>query len=121
MPTPGKRGDDLRAQLRAERERSEPVCRRRAATQILAAHRHGARIVTYRDPHYPPNVFESNHPTPFLFVSGSLDVLTHGDAVASVGSRKTRPPYTELATEFVKAACRVGFAVVAGFALVRQG
>jgi DNA protecting protein DprA len=117
MPTPGKRGDELRALLRAEREKSEPVCRRRAATQILAAHRHGARIVTYHDPRYPPNVFLSNHPAPFLFVRGALDVLTQREAVACVGSRKTRSPYSELETEFVKTASAEGFTVVAGFAL----
>lgn len=117
LPTSGKRGDDLRAQLQAEREKSDPICRHRAVRQILAAHRHGARIVTYRDTHYPPNVFESNYPAPLLFVRGSLDVLTYRNAVACVGSRKTRPPYTDLETEFVKAACQAGFTVIAGFAL----
>jgi DNA protecting protein DprA len=117
LPTAGKRGDDLRRQLHGERERSGAVCRRRAATQILAAHKHGARIVTYRDPNYPPNVFESNYPAPILFVRGSTDVLLSRDAVACVGSRKTRAPYSEIETEFVRTACHKGFAVVAGFAL----
>jgi DNA protecting protein DprA len=117
MPIAGKRGDDLRRQLQAERTHSEPVCRRRAATQILAAYKHGAKIVTYRDPHYPPNVFDSNYPAPILFVRGSLDVLTMPHAVACVGSRKTRLPYAELEVEFVKASCRAGFVIVAGFAL----
>ena len=117
LPTSGKRGDTLRDMLRDELRESEPVCRQRATTQILRAHHHGARIVTYRDPQYPPNVFESNYPAPILFVRGSLDVLIHRDAVACVGSRKIRPPYTSAETEFVQAACRRGFTVVAGFAL----
>ena len=37
--------------------------------------------------------------------------------MACVGSRKIRPPYTDLETQFVATACRLGFAVVAGFAL----
>lgn len=117
LPTAGKRGDDLRVQLLTQREDSEPVSRRRAVTQILTAHRHGARIVTYRDPLYPPNVFDSNYPAPILFVRGSPDVLTHRNAVACVGSRKTRPPYTDLEVAFVEMACRGEFTVVAGFAL----
>jgi DNA protecting protein DprA len=117
LPTAGKRGDLLRALLFAERQKSEPVCRRRAVMQILAAHRHGARIVTYKDSHYPPNVFESNYPAPILFVRGSLEVLTLRNAVACVGSRKIRPPYVGLETEFVRTACRRGFTVVSGFAL----
>jgi DNA protecting protein DprA len=117
MPTVGKRGDDLRAQLRAERDKLEPVCHRRAVNQIISAHRHGARIVTYRDSSYPPNVFESNYPAPILFVRGSCDVFAHQDAVACVGSRKTRSPYAELEREFVKVACSSGFTVVSGFAL----
>jgi DNA protecting protein DprA len=117
LPTGGKRGDDLRRLLESERTRSEPVARMRAAKQILAAHKHGARIITYCDPHYPPNVFESNYPAPILFARGSLNVLTVRNSVACVGSRKTRPPYTQLETEFVKSACRAGFTIVAGFAL----
>jgi DNA protecting protein DprA len=117
LPTAGKRGDYLRRQLESERGKLEPVARVRAAKQIAAAHKQGARIITYRDPCYPPNVFRSNYPAPILFVRGSLAVLTETKAVACVGSRKTRPPYTELEIEFVKLACRAGFTVVGGFAL----
>ena len=117
LPIAGKRGDDLRRQLDSERASVEPVCRRRAATQILAAHKYGARIVTYGDPHYPPNVYESNYPAPMLFVRGSLDVLTARNAVACVGSRKTSLPYNELEMQFVRTACRAGYTIVAGFAL----
>lgn len=117
LPVGGKRGDDLRRQLHDERARTEPHCRRRATRQILAAHRYGARIVTYCDPHYPPNVYESNYPAPILFVRGSLDVLTERDAVACVGSRRTSVPYSELETQFVNTACHAGYTIVAGFAL----
>jgi DNA protecting protein DprA len=117
LPTAGKRGDDLRALLGAEREKSEPTCRRRAATQIIAAHRHAARIVTYKDAQYPINVYESNYPAPILFVRGSLEVLTIPLAVACVGSRKIRAPYSELERAFVRAACAKNFTIVSGFAL----
>jgi DNA protecting protein DprA len=117
LPIAGKRGDDLRRQLETERAHLEPASRVRAAKQIVAAHKHGARIVTYRDPRYPPNVFDSNYPAPLLFVRGSLDVLTETKSVACVGSRKTRAPYSGLEIEFVNAACRAGFVIVGGFAL----
>lgn len=117
LPTVGKRGDDLRKQLEDVRAESGHVCRARAAKQILTAHQHGALIVTYRHPLYPTNVFESNYPAPILFVRGAPAVLQNFRAVACVGSRKTRPPYSEFEKAFVNTACLAGFTVVSGFAL----
>jgi DNA processing protein len=92
-------------------------CRRRAAHQIYAAYKHKAFILTYDHPAYPRNVYVSNLPVPVLYVRGSLDAMQKRRAVACVGSRGIRPPYSELHAEFARVACKAGFAVISGFAL----
>ncbi len=117
LPMKGKRGAAFRTQLEATREKQLEVCRQRAARQILAAHRHRAMILTYDHPAYPRNVLESNNPIPVLYVRGSLDVLESPQTVACVGSRKSRPPYSERHAQFARLACELGFTIVSGFAL----
>lgn len=112
-----QRAGMFQAELEATIGRSRATCHDRATRQILAAHKHRAVILTYDHPGYPRNVFESNNPTPILYARGSLELLTNRNAIACVGSRKIRSPYTELHREFARTACRLGFAIVAGFAL----
>lgn len=117
LPTKGKRGDKIRKQLILEVKRQDDVFRTRAVRQILAAQKCNAQIVTYRHPAYPRNVYESNYPTPVLYVRGSLQALETEKTVACVGTRKIRPPYTEWEAGFVRLACSRGFTIVSGFAL----
>ncbi len=117
LPIAGKRGEAFRAQLESTLKKQLPVCRERAVRQILTAQKHHASILTYGHRAYPRNVFESNNPVPILYVRGSLRVLENRNAVACVGSREVRLPYTELHKAFCRIGCELGFAIVSGFAL----
>ena len=117
LPTAGKRGDNLRAQLAKDVQSLLPVCRSRAARQLHAAKSLGAAIVTYQHPAYPKNVYASNNPVPLLYARGVLDVLKDRRVVACVGSRQIRSPYDELHRAFARAACDEEFAISSGFAL----
>jgi DNA protecting protein DprA len=117
LPLPGKRGDEIREQLRRLSPNVLGDCRYRATRQIAAAAAHRAKIFTYSSPSYPLRVYDSNNPVPVLYVRGSERVLACSSALACVGSRDIRPPYTELHEGFARAACEEGFAVVSGFAI----
>lgn len=117
LPITGKRGDAFRSDIGDISEEVREECRRRAAHQIYAAYRHKAYILTYDHPAYPRNVYESNLPIPVLYVRGPLDALQKRKAVACVGSRGIRPPYSELHADFARVACKAGFAIISGFAL----
>lgn len=117
LSIPGKRGEGFRAQLAEVAQSKRSECRERAIRQINTAARLGAAIVSYDSPHYPRPVYESNNPVPVLYVRGAPDVLKAELTVACVGSRRIRPPYTELHETFARAACTAGFAIASGFAL----
>ena len=117
FPLPGKRGDKLRASIKQQRLDLEPVARRRARQQLEYAEKYNAQILTYRSPHYPKNVYRSNNPIPILYVRGSLDALHESRAVACVGSRNIREPFSAMHHGFVRFAVSRGFAIVSGFAL----
>jgi DNA processing protein len=85
--------------------------------RLVRAHQHRARIVTYADPHYPANVYDSNNPIPVLYVRGDLDLLAKTRVIACVGSREVGPPYSDLHYNFAKHAAARGFTIVSGFAL----
>lgn len=116
LPIPGKRGEDFRAQL-SEISGNLDKVRERAKKQLEVAAKHEAVILTYEDPRYPQNVFDSNNPIPVLYVRGAVDVLAHRKAVACVGSRKISSLYELLHTAFAKTAVDEDFAIVSGFAL----
>lgn len=113
----GKRGDAFRSQLAGVTDHIRAECRDRATRQIHTAYKLGAGIVTYDSSLYPRPVYRSNNPIPILYVRGARTVLSGEKAVACVGSRGIREPYTELHAAFARAACRRGFAVASGFAL----
>jgi len=117
LPTKGKRGDTLRAQLELNIDKLRPICRERAVRQILAANKHRATILTYGHADYPRNVFNSSNPVPLLYVRGSLESLRNSPMVACVGSRGIRPPYVQLHESFARTACRLGYVIVSGFAV----
>lgn len=117
LPTPGKRGDTFRRAIAAIDGHARDLSQARAVRQLVRAHEHKARIVTYADPHYPANVYASNNPVPVLYIRGELVLLTETRGVACVGSREIGPPYSELHYEFTKHAAGRGFTIVSGFAL----
>lgn len=117
LPIGGKRGDGFRQALRELDLADKNVAQARAVRQLVRAHEHQARIVTYDDPHYPRNVYDSNNPIPLLYVRGNLKLLADPRGVACVGSRETSPPYSDLHYAFAAHASHSGFSIVSGFAL----
>jgi DNA processing protein len=117
LPTTGKRGDAFRKALHAIDAADRNVAQARAVRQLVRADQHHARIVTYADRRYPPNVLESNNPIPVLYVRGDMDLLAYDRVVACVGSRETAPPYSDRHYEFATYATRHGFSIASGFAL----
>jgi DNA protecting protein DprA len=117
LPTAGKRGDAFREAIVGLDDGARDLAQARAVRQLVRAHEHKARVVTYADPHYPGNVYVSNNPVPVLYVRGDLDLLTDTRAVACVGSRDIRPPYDDLHYRFARRAAERGFTIVSGFAL----
>lgn len=113
----GKRGDMLRRAIKDQRSELEPIASQRARQQMDYAEKYDAQILTYSSPHYPRNVYHSNNPIPVLYARGGLDALHLDRAVACVGSRNIREPYSTLHREFVRLAVDRGFAVISGFAL----
>lgn len=117
LPIGGKRGDTFRRALREFDLADKNVAQARAVRQLVRAHEHQARIVTYDNPHYPRNVYDSNNPIPLLYVRGNPELLAYDRGVACVGSRETSPPYSGLHYEFAAHASHAGFCIVSGFAL----
>lgn len=117
VPTSGKRGDAFRETIAALDATVRDLALARAVRQLVRAHEHSARIVTYADAHYPANVYASNNPIPVLYVRGDLDLLSETQVIACVGSREIALPYSELHYEFAKRAASKAFTIVSGFAL----
>ena len=113
----GKRGEEIQNAIEQAAGQDRKRLIAKAKRYIALAHQHRAEILTYWHPSYPQNVFRSSYPVPFLFARGCMKVLANKAAVACVGSRKIRPPYSEQHKEFAKLASQMRFTVVAGFAL----
>jgi len=114
---PGKRGEEIQRSLAQVADKDSAALITRAKRYIAQAYQYGAKIITYWHPLYPQIVFRSNYPTPILFARGTTELLITNKTVACVGSRKIRPPYSERHQEFAEVASRLGFTIVAGFAL----
>lgn len=112
----GKRGQDFRKQIEAMKPSDREKARERAKKQIEAARTNDGAILTYGDSSYPPILYASNLPVAALYARGNLAALREPKAVACVGSRKIRIPYTELHDAFARRAVAAGFVIVSGFA-----
>lgn len=112
----GKRGLGFRKQLEAMGPSDREKSRQRAKKQIEAARANDGAILTYDHPHYPPILYASNLPIAALYARGNLTILQVPKAVACVGSRKIRIPYSELHDAFARRAVTAGFVIVSGFA-----
>lgn len=115
LPTKGKRGDELRAVIRALTVANRDLATVRAARSVAKSFELGGRIVTYRSVEYPRSVYRSNNPVEVLYVLGPPALLGR-PAVACVGSREIRGPYTDAHATLARAAARATVAVASGFA-----
>ncbi len=116
LPTKGKRGDKLRYAISAVTPQAKDEATQRAERQLEDADKLSASILTYEDHAYPRSVFDSNNPVPVLYVRGDYTQLDRR-AVAIVGSRKIREPYSQATTKCAAALPAAGWAHVSGFAL----
>jgi DNA processing protein len=112
----GKRGEDFRKQLATLGRKGRLEALSRAKRQLEVAQSADGTILTYDDRRYPRVLYDSNIPVPVLYARGDLNVLNYHKAVACVGSRKIRPPYSELHDAFARHAVSRGYVVVSGFA-----
>ena len=112
----GKRGLEFRNQLDAAGIAGRRTAQTRAEKQLQVAESSGGAILTYRSPDYPQTLYDSNLPVAALYARGDLSVLRTTTAVACVGSRKIRAPYSDLHDKFAALAVRLGFTIVSGFA-----
>ena len=104
----GKRGLNFQKQLDVLRSEGRQKALDRAKRQLEVARSVGGDILTYDHPRYPQNLYRSNLPVPLLYARGDLDVLKNDKAVACVGSRKIRMPYSELHDAFARRAVGLG-------------
>lgn len=112
----GKRGIDFQKQLDEVGHKGRQQALDRAKKQIESAQSAGGALLTYDDPRYPRCLYESNIPVPVLYARGDLNVLKREKAVACVGSRNIRMPYSELHDAFARRAISLGYVIVSGFA-----
>lgn len=116
FPLKGKRAasivNSIGALTRHEREDSL----RFAESQLQRSADCGVTIIGYEDADYPPLVRDSNNPIPILWARGNLSILRSRRAIACVGSRGIRKPYSDLQEAFVETAVQEDFVIVSGFA-----
>ena len=116
FPLKGKRAASIVKSIgdltRHEREDSLSF----AESQLVRSEECGVAIIGYEDVDYPPLVRDSNNPIPILWARGNLSILRSRRAVACVGSRGIRRPYSDLQEAFVETAVQEDFVIVSGFA-----
>ncbi len=76
----------------------------------------GNRIITIKDPDYPPLLKEIPNPPLLLFVCGDLQLLKLPQ-IAIVGSRNPTPTGLEAAFIFAKELAQAGLVITSGFAM----
>lgn len=76
---------------------------------------HGASILLFHDPAYPPLLREIARPPVALFVEGEVEAL-HAPAVALIGSRAATPEYVRWTRETATDLARAGLGVASGLA-----
>ena len=116
-PLTGKRGIQLKTAISKLTPSDLTKFDAQAVEQIKRAQECGASILTHYDSAYPSRVYNSNNPVPVLYVRGNDSVWANSDAVAVVGSRKTRDPYSACARMFALTATKLGVTIVSGFAI----
>jgi DNA processing protein len=101
---------------RAGRGRPIAICpAARAAAELEAAARHGARPLFTIEPGYPAALAHLAVPPPLLYVKGRLDLLQQ-DAVALVGSRNASAAGVAMSRLLASRVGEAGYIVVSGLA-----
>lgn len=90
---------------------------KKAEEQIKLADCLNASIISFFDSEYPPNLYQSNHSVPLLYVLGDLSVLKNEKCCAVVGTRKPLRWTIEETKKAVKKICAKGFTIVSGLAM----
>lgn len=116
LPVSGKVGEKLRVQLKSLSKDTYRKCEERASKQLEDAQKISAFILTFESQFYPKSLYLSSYSLPVLYVRGNPDILNR-QAIAVVGSRKIRKPYTERAQDFVEIACGLHQVISSGFAI----
>ena len=116
LPVSGKVGEKLRAQLKSMSNDTQLKCRERALKQLESAKSKSAYIITFESRFYPKSLYQSSYALPVIYLRGNPEMLNR-QAVAVVGSRMIRKPYTERAQDFVEVACDMGQVISSGFAM----
>jgi len=91
--------------------------RRQVQTDVEAAEKVGAEILTLVDPEYPQRLKDQpNVGPPLLYVQGSLESLNPNHAIAIVGTRKPSASASEAARQLAADLAGGGWAIVSGLA-----
>lgn len=117
FPLQGKRTASIVNSIKALTRHDRETWLRFAENQLLRSADCGVTIMGYADADFPPLVRDSKNPIPILWARGNLSILRSRRAVACVGSRRIRRPYSDLQEAFVEAAVQEGFVIVSGFAM----
>lgn len=112
----GKKGIEFRNQVEALGAKGRLEAEKRARKQLDMASLNGGAILTYDSSFYPKVLYNSNTPVAALYARGDYSVLKYRQAVACVGSRNIREPYSQAHNQFAINAAAEGFVVVSGFA-----
>lgn len=117
LPITGQRGAKFQKDIQELNKTDSSKLRDRAVRFLNAAHKYQGKILSYWHSAYPKHLLDGNYPVPLLYVRGSIKVLSNRRTVACVGTRRIRPPYTDLHRKFTQAAIKLGYSIVSGFAL----
>lgn len=117
LPIAGNLGLKLKEGINKLHEKEPVEIRGRAVRFILGAQKYRGKILSYSNKSYPQYLLKGNYPVPLLYARGAIQILKESKTVACVGTRKIRPPYSDLHREFVVTATNLGYSIVSGFAL----
>ena len=117
LPIPGQTGEKLQSLINQITNSTKQECLLRAKKQLVVALKNNSKILTYKNPLYPKLLFHSNYPVPVIYAKGSWTILKNEKAVACVGSRGIREPYSHCQKWFATFAAQRGYNIVSGFAL----
>ena len=117
FPLQGKRTASIVKSIEALTRHDRETWLRFAENQLRRSADCGVTIMGYADADFPALVRDSKNPIPILWAHGNLSILRSRKAVACVGSRRIRRPYSDLHEAFVEAAVQEGFVIVSGFAM----
>jgi DNA processing protein len=91
------------------------VCWEYAEKQVRQMQKSGAKLVTFKDRHYPQNLLSIYDPPPFLFVKGEI-TKEDQNAVAIVGCRSASTYGKRITESIARELAQRGITVISGMA-----